>query len=828
MSERTLVVSATNLLRRGFVTIPTDRQTESGETVNALFGVVRALRRAIALKRPERAIAVFESTPVEWPELLEPQWRRLPDLLQAHGLRIVEGADEHHIVASYTQAALDRGDDVVVLASDKRFAQLVGDRVWWYDAYKDARYTSDMVEKRFCVGPDLVAQWLALVGDDDALPGIKGIGKKGATDLLTAHGSVDGALANIDQLGGRTKNALQAAIDQIPIELARAQLDRARATPQPLDELVFEAGDEQALNEQYVALGFFELLSSTQADAVDVAVCDDAEAVQSGLTALGEGPIAIQALIEEPSAARGVLIGIALAEGGKRGLYVRDPELLRAWLEDQDRPKIGHDVKSAVVALARVGITMRGVVGDSACASHLTEPSNRAPHDLPIIARQVLRHPLPDADSVQGVGRRKKRWGAVAGKRAAAFSVEYAAAAARAWHELAPQVQGELLTEYLELCDTLVRMELRGLAVDDAELAGADDDFVTIEADLEKEIYAHAGREFNLASSKQLGEVLFEDLELPVLRHTKTGWSTATEALERIEHAHPIVRSVIRWRRLRRLRSTWITALRQCIDDDGRVRSSFHPARSFSGRLVNSSPDLGRVPGRTIEMQRIRRAFVAPPGSVLLSLDYQQLGLYVLAHLTEDPALVEPLSKGVDMHTLTAAAVLERSEGSIDKDARQIGKIVNFATFAGQGASSLALQLGITAMAGCVSNISVSPLMISTGDRPNPHATAALFELDLALLREDRDDVVGESSAVAFAQPVPAPDRVVVGASPRFHGPGFGARHRGTLDGSAALALTGERSSCARTPGGFSRLQAGLRGRVRRPTIWPFRRTAAV
>ncbi|HSK05416.1 MAG TPA: DNA polymerase A family protein, partial [Kofleriaceae bacterium] len=216
------------------------------------------------------------------------------------------------------------------------------------------------------------------------------------------------------------------------------------------------------------------------------------------------------------------------------------------------------------------------------------------------------------------------------------------------------------------------------------------------EAELGREIEALAGRAFNIGSSKQLGDVLFQQLGLPIVSRTKTGWSTANEALERIEHAHPIVPLVLRWRGLRRLRDSWITGLIEYIDADGRVRSCFHPARSFSGRIVNSSPDLGRVPARTPEMQRIRRAFVAPPGKVLLSVDYQQLGLHVLAHLTKDPALVEPLRSGDDIHVLTAAAVLERPADAITPAERQIGKVVNFATFAGQGPSALALQLGVT------------------------------------------------------------------------------------------------------------------------------------
>src|SRR3569623_246070 len=183
-------------------------------------------------------------------------------------------------------------------------------------------------------------------------------------------------------------------------------------------------------------------------------------------------------------------------------------------------------------------------------------------------------------------------------------------------------------------------MEHHRHAEESGELAGAQADFAGIEAELEKEIFALAGHELNINSSKQLGTVLFEELKLPVGSHTKTGGSTSIEALERIEHAHPIVALVLRWRVLRRLRDSWIIALRACIAPDGRVHSRTHPARSFSGRRVNTNPDLSRVPGRTTEMARIRRAFVAQPGHVLLSVDYDQLGLPDLAHLTKDPARV--------------------------------------------------------------------------------------------------------------------------------------------------------------------------------------------
>ncbi|HVE85740.1 MAG TPA: DNA polymerase A family protein, partial [Myxococcales bacterium] len=258
-------------------------------------------------------------------------------------------------------------------------------------------------------------------------------------------------------------------------------------------------------------------------------------------------------------------------------------------------------------------------------------------------------------------------------------------------------VDPERLAEYLELSDTVVRMELKGIAIDTGQLDRAEVAFAGIERELEGQIESLAGHAFNINSSPQLGAVLFEELKLPVVSRTKTGYSTANEALERIEHAHPVVGLVLRWRLLRRLRDNWVHALRRCIHPDGRVHARFHPARSFGGQLVSTNPDLARVPGRTAEMAQIRRAFVAPPGRLLMSVDFNQLGLHVLAHLTRDPALVEPLRQRADMHRLTASTVLEKPPDQVTADERQLGKVVNFATFAGQGASALALQLGVTA-----------------------------------------------------------------------------------------------------------------------------------
>jgi DNA polymerase-1 len=690
MSERTLIVSATNLLARGFLVVPTDRKSRVGAPVNGLFAVARAVLHVLAWKAPARAVAVVDRASRQWPELLEPQLEELPALLRALGLTVVEVTDEVQTVAAYTHAAVAQGDDVVIVGMDKRFAQLVTDSVWWYDANKDARYTPEIVQKRFGVEPSKVGDWLALVGDDDQVPGVEGIGAKGATGLLEKHGTVEAALEKLAELDARAKKALTAARDELPKHLAHARLSKAAPLPVALDACAFQPAATAALNAQLDALGFVELLVSTAVET-KVEIC----------TAAFRPASTIYALLEDGEPGRETVVGIALSDGDGSAAWVPAASpawpALAKWLADPGAPKSTHNWVPTLVALRRMGIEVAGITGDSACASHLTQPSGWAPHELPLVARHVLGRSLPDDDEILGTGGDRKTWKALGDDVAAKHAAQRADASAAISRALLPNIDRALLTEYLALTELLVRMELKGLTIDGAQLDRAEVAFAAIEHELDGQISALAGHAFNVNSSAQLGKVLFEELKLPVVSHTKTGFSTANEALERIEHAHPIVGLVLRWRLLRRLRDNWVHALRRSVHPDGRVHSRFHPARSFSGQLVNTNPDLGRVPGRTAEMAEIRRAFVAPPGRLLMSVDFNQLGLHVLAHLTKDPALVGPLRQRADMHRLTAAAILEKPPEAVTLDERQLGKVVNFATFAGQGPSALALQLGVDA-----------------------------------------------------------------------------------------------------------------------------------
>lgn len=699
MTDRTLVVSATNLLARGFLVVPTDRTSRAGAPVNALYAVAKSVLHVLGWKTPARAVAVIDRAGREWNALLAPQLEALPGLLRALGLTVVEAAEEAQVVASYARAATGAGDDVVIVGMDKRYAQCVSEKVWWYDANKDARYTPQIVRKRFGVPPEQVGDWLALVGDDDQVPGLSGIGARGATRLLEAHPTAEHAAAHPEALEARTQKALAAAGAGLGKALAHARLSGDRPLPVPLEQCRFSPPEVHALNAQLEALGFVELLVSTGA-AIRCYLCQSAASFAAALERFQGQTPSFVALLEDGERGVEAIHGAALSLGGGEAWYVPAGSdawpALEAWLADPRAPKAGHDVVATLVALRRRGVLVAGLASDSACLSHLTQPSGWAPHELPLVARQVLGRSLADDDDVRGTGAERKAWREL-GDQAIEVAAQRADAAAAIARALAPGVSPALLEEYLALTEVCVRMELAGAAVDLAQLDRAEVAFAGIERELEEQISALAGHAFNVNSSAQLGKVLFEELGLPIVSRTKTGYSTSNEALERISHAHPIVQRVLRWRLLRRLRDSWIHSLRRSVHEDGRVHSRFHPARSFSGQLVVSNPDLGRVPGRTPEMAEIRRAFVAPPGRLLMSVDFNQLGLHVLAHLTKDPALVEPLRRRADLHRLTAAAVLEKPPEAVTLEERQLGKVINFATFAGQGASALALQLGVSA-----------------------------------------------------------------------------------------------------------------------------------
>ena len=375
--------------------------------------------------------------------------------------------------------------------------------------------------------------------------------------------------------------------------------------------------------------------------------------------------------------------------------------LLRPWLEDATREKTAHDVKALDQLCTRSGITLRGATFDTMIASFLIEPTKCVPHRLDQVAKEYVQRTVRPLKSVTGSGQSTL----ALSDAPIAETAAYAGQLAETILSLDPVLRARLAdagqAEVFRTCElplafVLGRMELAGIRVDSENLAAMQIEFEARKAELEKNIYTLAGRGFNIGSTKQLADVLFEELKLPVIKKTKTGYSTDADVLERLAPKHDIARLILAQRELAKLINTYTNVLREAVQPEtGRIHATLQQTVGVSGRLITTDPDLQRTPVRTPEGKRIRRAFVAPPGMKTISADWSQIELRVLAHFSKDPGLVDAFRTNRDLHRQTASLLFEIAPDLVTAEQRGIGKTVNFATIYGQGATALGQILGV-------------------------------------------------------------------------------------------------------------------------------------
>ncbi len=688
-SERVVLVDGTWLTFRAFFAIPSNFRTAAGLHTNAIYGFATMFRRLFSGKRPALGAVVFDppgptQREVAYPaykaerppiaDILREQLPWIDRLVKAQGFPIlrVPGWEADDVIGTLARQAREAGHDVIVVAGDKDFAQLVGDGVRMFDPMREVTYDAELVRKKWGVPPERIVDLLALLGDSvDNIPGVPGIGEKGAVQLLTTFGGVADIYARLDEVPTRQRTAL--ADNRRLAELSRelATIDRNAPIGVSVADLAIPSPDAEAVDALYRELEFHSLLGDGgPAAATRVEVV-------GGLPDL-DGLVAIAPVLGPPEGGAGVLGRLALSATPGRAHIVEDPATLSDWLSDAARPKVTHDVKALWKALGRLGIPLRGC-DDTMLASFLVDPTANVPHRLDQVSRAYLQEPLP-ADAPPELR---------------------ADVTARLWPVLRARMEDEgQLDHYraveLPLALVLGDMERAGIPVDAADLARLGEDFAARKSDVEARIYTLAGRTFNVGSTTQLGTVLFEELKLPVIKKTKTGWSTDAEVLEALAPMHEIARLLLEQRMLAKLVNTYTEVLQRSVDPrTGRIHATFQQTTGVSGRLISTDPDLQRTPVRTPEGRRIRQAFVAPPGTRLVSADWSQIELRVLAHFSRDPALVEAFRTGADVHRRTAAEIYGVALDAVTAEQRNVGKTVNFATIYGQGATALAGILGI-------------------------------------------------------------------------------------------------------------------------------------
>ena len=728
-----------------------------GESTHAVYLFVTMLRKLIADHKPAYLAASFDlagptfrdeivtdykANRAAMPDDLVGQIAHVHEACEAMGVPIItaRGFEADDVIGTIAHRAATAGMDVAIVSMDKDFFQLVGDGIRTFDPRDDgAFYDAEGVTAKFGVKPSQVVDVLALVGDtSDNVSGVPGVGKKGAIDLITEYGSLDALLEAAPDL--KQKKYREALITGRDLALQSRRLVTIE-TNVPievgLESLRYTGPDRARCFDLFTRLDFQALLAdyapppagaaSVAHDYALVRTVPDLDALRARLQTAGR--YALRVVTDTPSAMRAEVVGIAVSTGSHWARYIplghggpdgggdllsasnrpeqldlRDTlDRLRPVLEGAATAIVGHDVKADTIVLGRHGLTLTGVVFDSMLAAYLLD-ATRPGHTLEDTALEQLTYQsLTEAD-VCGKGAKAVSLSTLDPEAVGDFACERADLAWQLSSTLEP-----LLTEAgldsvfremeMPLVPVLAAIERAGIRVDVAALAEQSRFMEQELARTTASIHALAGEAFNINSPKQLGEILFEKLQLPTLKKTgKTkSASTAVEVLEELALTHDLPRLVLEWRALHKLKSTYIDALPLLVNPlTGRVHTSFNQAVAATGRLSSSDPNLQNIPIRTEQGRLIRGAFVADAGNVLISADYSQIELRVLAHLSGDETLIEAFRSGADIHDRTATKIFGEHSGLDPRELRRRAKIVNYALLYGKTAFTLARDINVS------------------------------------------------------------------------------------------------------------------------------------
>ncbi len=719
---RLVLVDGNSLLYRAFFALP-PLTNARGETTNAAYGFTTMLFKVIDEEQPNMVAVAFDlpgptfrhdlfeeykATRAAMPDELSPQIGMAREILDAMGIPAyeVESYEADDVIGTLAAKAEKQGIDVLIVTGDLDELQLVSDRVSVMVTRRgitDTKvYDPEAVRDRYGLEPKQLVDFRALRGDaSDNIPGVPGIGDKTAAKLVEEFGSLEGVLENID----RVKPARISAALKAHAEVARRARELSaivRDLPIQFSETELTLGQphEDKLREIFRRLDFRSLLTRLEGATQIAPEYDVAESIGAAKSAAehleGSDELVIHPLAAPGPGLRAPLLGLCLGGDGRprvlTGAKADLSKLLRPikpLLESSRIPKVGHDLKRAALLLSAHGISLAGLAFDTMLAAHLANPNRRA-EELALVVSDHLQAETPELipDGVPDPA-------------AAAVAVQQIGSLKTLLQEELARAELTRLFGDVEvpLIPVLASMERAGVAVDCGVLEALSDKLGARVAELEKEIHAIAGEEFNIGSPVQLGQVLFEKLGLPPDRakRTKSGYSTAADVLAGLSE-HEIVARVLEYREITKLKSTYVDALPPLVDPrTGRVHTSFNQAVTATGRLSSTHPNLQNIPIRTEAGMEIRRAFVAgSPDRVLLSADYSQIELRILAHITEDSNLIEIFQRDEDLHRAAAMEIFDVGPEGVTTQMRAFAKMVNFGIPYGISDFRLAREMGIS------------------------------------------------------------------------------------------------------------------------------------
>ncbi|WP_243370935.1 DNA polymerase I [Geotalea sp. SG265] len=713
-----------------------------GFPTNALYGFIQMLLKVVKDRKPDHLAVVFDAGRQTFrndiypaykanrsamPEDLRMQIEPIKEAVRGFRIPVLElpGFEADDIIGTIACDCEKKGMNAVIVTGDKDLMQIVTDSVTLLDTMKDkASGTAEVVE-RFGVPPERVVDILGLAGDtSDNIPGVPGIGEKTAIKLIQEYGSLDRLLENAAVVKGKVGERLREFADQARLSRQLATIACDVPVPYSYDDFAASPPDNRLLGDLFREYGFTTLMKELTSVATlssddyrTVLTAEDFNALVEKLAAQPAFAIDLETTSLNPFEAE--IVGFSFSFSDHEAYYVPVAhhylgvpdqlslghvlERLRPLLVDPAKKKIGQNIKYDYQVLRKAGVEMEGVWLDTMLASYLLNP-NRSSHGLNALAVELLDHKMISYEDVAGSGKGQKNFAQVEVEKAAVYSCEDADATWLLHRLFLPQVMESdmerLLFELeMPLVKILAEMELFGVKLDLALLQKLSAGFGTQLAELEREIFRCAGTTFNINSPKQLGEVLFERLQLPCGKKTKTktGWSTNVDELERLAVDHEIGRLILQYRSLSKLKSTYTDALPKLVyGESGRIHTSYNQAVTNTGRLSSSEPNLQNIPIRSEEGRSIRHAFIAEEGCLILSADYSQIELRVLAHLSEDRVFCDAFAKDEDIHTRTAAEVFGLFPEMVTPEMRRQAKTINFGVIYGQGAFSLAKELGVS------------------------------------------------------------------------------------------------------------------------------------
>ena len=752
MEKTLLLVDGSSYLYRAFHALP-DLRNAAGEPTGAIYGVLNMLRRLLADCKAEYLACVFDARGKTFRDELYAQYKAnrppMPDDLGAQieplfeairalgwPLLQIEGVEADDVIGTLARHAEKRGLSCVISTGDKDLAQLVTDRVTLINTMSNERLDPGGVRAKFGVPPERILDYLTLVGDPvDNVPGVEKVGPKTAAKWLAQYDSLEGLVAHASEIGGAVGESLRKALDWLPRarELLTVKCDVDLSFD--FDDLKLGARDENRIAELFTRLGFRNWLKDaagaresaaptrdpvpartdierryeTITNASDLKrwlqTLESAELVALDTETTNLDPLQAQLVGMSFAAVAGHAAYLPLAHnyaGAPAQLGVEAAlAILKPWLEDARHGKLGQNIKYDQHVLANHGVALRGIAHDTLLESYVLE--SHARHDMDSLAERHLGVKTLTYDEVTGTGAQRIPFEQVDVARAATYAAEDADITLRLHLALHPRLAADdkLAHVYsgieIPVREVLFRMERKGVLIDAEQLDAMSNEFAHQMLKLEEQAHKEAGQPFNLGSPRQIAEIFFEKKGMPVVKKTPSGApSTDEEVLEKLALDHPLAKMLLDYREISKLKSTYTDKLPRMVNArTGRVHTTYGQTTAVTGRLASNDPNLQNIPVRTPEGRRIREAFIAPKDHAIVSADYSQVELRIMAHISGDENLLRAFAAGEDIHRATAAEVFGRSLKEVTPEERRYAKTINFGLIYGMSAFGLAQQLGL-------------------------------------------------------------------------------------------------------------------------------------